>query len=100
MIYSMICACCNLEMKVQKRKIFKFMVLIALLVLFYVYYFRVVFMQFTDQLTNTAKFEEKITVTGKSLSEALLFAEHQENMLCTKNVLNVKHNFCSPHVQS
>ena len=59
----MIRACCNLEMKVQKRAVLKFMVLIALLVLFYVYYFRVVFKQFTEQLTNTAKFEEKITVT-------------------------------------
>ena len=28
--------------------------------------------------------------TGKSLSEALLFAEHGENMLCTKIVPNVK----------
>ena len=27
--------------------------------------------------------------TGKSLSEALLFAEHGENMLCTNIVLNV-----------
>ena len=32
-------------------------------------------------------------VTGKSLSEALLFAEHRENMLCTKIVLNVGNNF-------
>ena len=30
--------------------------------------------------------------TGKSLSEALLFAEHGENM-CTKIVLNVRNNF-------
>ena len=30
------------------------------------------------------------TGTGKSLSEALLFAEHGENMLCTEIVLNVK----------
>ena len=30
--------------------------------------------------------------TGKSLSEALLFAEHGENMLCTKIVLNVRKN--------
>ena len=59
----MIRACCNLEMKVQKRTVLKLMVLIALLVLFYIYYFRVVFKQFTEQLTNTAKFEEKITVT-------------------------------------
>ena len=28
--------------------------------------------------------------TGKSLSEALLFAGHGENMLCTKIVLNVR----------
>ncbi len=59
----MIRGCCNLKMKVQKRTVLKFTVLIALLVLFYVYYFRVVFRQFTEQLTNTAKFEEKITVT-------------------------------------
>ena len=44
---------------------------------------------FTADLTLT---------TGKSLSEALLFAEHGENMLCTKNVLNVRNNFCSQHV--
>ena len=36
--------------------------------------------------------------TGKSLSEALLFAEHGENMLCTKIVLNVRNNFCTQHV--
>ena len=33
--------------------------------------------------------------TCKSLSEALLFAEHEENMLCTKIVLNVRNNFCT-----
>ena len=33
--------------------------------------------------------------TGKSLSEALLSAEHGENMLCTKIVLNVRNNFCT-----
>ena len=32
---------------------------------------------------------------GKSLSEVLLFAEHGENMLCTKIVLNVRNNFCT-----
>ena len=32
--------------------------------------------------------------TGKSLPEALLVAEHGENMLCTKIVLNVRNNFC------
>jgi hypothetical protein len=36
--------------------------------------------------------------TGKSLSEALLFAENGENMLCTKIVLNVRNNFCTQHV--
>ena len=36
--------------------------------------------------------------TGKSLSEALLFAERGENMLCTKIVLNVRNNFCTQHV--
>ena len=36
--------------------------------------------------------------TGKSLSEALLFAEHGENMLCTKIVLYVRNNFCTQHV--
>ena len=36
--------------------------------------------------------------TGKFLSEALLFAEHGENMLCTKIVLNVRNNFCTQHV--
>ena len=33
--------------------------------------------------------------TGKSLAEALLFAEHGENMLCTKIVLNVRNSFCT-----
>ena len=36
--------------------------------------------------------------TGKSLSEALLIAEHGENMLCTKIVQNVRNNFCTQHV--
>ena len=35
---------------------------------------------------------------GKSLSEALLFAEYGENMLCTKYVLNVRNNLCTQHV--
>ena len=38
--------------------------------------------------------------TGKSLSEALLFAEHRENMLSTKIALNVRNNFCAQHVLS
>ena len=41
---------------------------------------------------------QKITSTGKSLSEAFLFTEHWENMLCTKIVLNVRNNFCTQHV--
>ena len=32
------------------------------------------------------------------MSEALLFAEHGENMLCTKIVLNARNNFCTQHV--
>ena len=39
-----------------------------------------------------------MNITGKSLSEALLFSEHGENMLCTKIVLNVGNNFCTQHV--
>ena len=31
--------------------------------------------------------------SNNPLSEALLFAEHGENMLCTKIVLNVRKNF-------
>ena len=38
------------------------------------------------------------TYTGQSLSEALFFADHGENMLCTKIVLNVRNNFCTRHV--
>ena len=37
-------------------------------------------------------------VTGKSLPEALLFAEHWENMMCTKIVLNVRKDFFTQHV--
>ena len=40
----------------------------------------------------------KISSTGKSLSEALLFAEHGENMLCKKIVMNVRNNSCTQHV--
>ena len=42
----------------------------------------------------------KLNSTGKSLSEALLFAEHGENMLCTEIVLNVKNNFCIQHAKA
>jgi hypothetical protein len=41
---------------------------------------------------------QKFLSTGKSLSEALLFAEHGENKLCTKIVLNVRNNFGTQHV--
>jgi hypothetical protein len=40
----------------------------------------------------------KFIGTGKSLSEALLLAEHEENMLYTKKFLNVGNNFCTQHV--
>ena len=43
------------------------------------------------------KIKRKEIYTGKSLSEALLFSEHGENMLCTKIVLNVR-NFCTQQV--
>ena len=49
-------------------------------------------MCFSQLISNTDK------LTGKSLTEALLFAEHGENMLCTKIVLNVRNNFCTQHV--
>ena len=42
--------------------------------------------------------KKHLSVTGKSLLEALLFAEHGENILCTKIVLNVRNNFCRQHV--
>ena len=38
--------------------------------------------------------------TGTSLSEALFFAEHGENMLCTETVLNIKNNFCTQHTNN
>ena len=40
---------------------------------------------------------KKTVHTSKYLSEALLFAEHGENMLCTKIILNVRNNFCTQH---
>ena len=49
-----------------------------------------------SNLSQIARFTKK--GRGKSLSEALLFAEHGENMLCTKIVLNVRNNFCTQHV--
>jgi hypothetical protein len=43
-----------------------------------------------EQLKFLFPVNKKKNGTGKSFSEALLFAEHGENMLCTKIVLNVK----------
>ena len=43
-------------------------------------------------------FSEYMNFIGKSLSEALLFTEHRENMLFTKKNLNVRNNFCTQHV--
>ena len=54
----------------------------------------------SKMLMKIVKISVLITLpsTGKSLSEALLFAEHGENMLCTKIVLNARDNFCTQHV--
>ena len=41
---------------------------------------------------------KKEVSTGKSFSEALIFAEYRENMLCTEIALNVKNHFCTQHV--
>ena len=53
-------------------------------------------------ISNCASFGKFVNkgqyCTGKSLSETLLFAEHGENMLCTKIVLNVRNSFCTQHV--
>ena len=53
----------------------------------------------TSQLVPELKLH-LLTPTGKYLSETLLFAEHGENMLCTKIILNVRNNFCKQHVLS
>ena len=55
--------------------------------------------QLTQNMTTDCSWNYQVS-TGKFLShsEALLFAEHETNILCTKNVLNVKNNFCTQHV--
>ena len=58
---------------------------------------------FLDELgfrsqSNETGHDRQCRATGKSLSEALLFAKHGENMLCTKFVLNVRNNFCTQDV--
>ena len=47
--------------KLQKRRVLKISVLFTLLILFYIYYFKQVFKHFSEELTNTAKYDEKIT---------------------------------------
>ena len=41
---------------------------------------------------------EYIMLQKKGYTDSLLFAEHGENMLCTKIVLNVRNYFCTQHV--
>ena len=43
---------------------------------------------------------EYIMLQKKGYTDSLLFAEHGENMLCTKIVLNVRNYFCTQHVLS
>ena len=59
----------------------------------------------TIPVTNWSTFKSvsvsvkcNLALCSKSLSEALLFAEQGENMLCTKILLNVRNNFCTKHV--
>ena len=47
---------------------------------------------------NFGIFQNECSCTGKSLSEALPFSEHGENMSCTKIVLNVNNNLCTKNV--
>ena len=46
--------------KLQRRNILKIFVFLALLTLFYIFYFKKIFKLFSAKYTNTAKFEEKI----------------------------------------
>ena len=59
---------------------------------------RALLLEFRKSFRLAKKIKKKEQITGKSLSEAHLFAEHGENMLCTKIVLNVRNNFCTQHV--
>ena len=59
---------------------------------------RALLLEFRKSFRLAKKRKDKEQITGKSLSEALLFAEHGEDMLCTEIVLNVKNNFCTQHV--
>ena len=62
------------------------------------------FIFFSVKLQCVSSRFSHLQLTGKSLSEAFLFGEHGEIMLCTEIILNVKNNFCnttcSPHVLS
>ena len=51
-----------------------------------------------EEKTYECKYCKEVFITGKSLSDALLFAKHGENMLCTKIVLNVRNNLFTQHV--
>ena len=56
------------------------------------------FLFFIHGVNPSALMNYSFDITGKSLSEALLSAEHGENMLFTKIVLNVRNNFFTQHV--
>ena len=49
-------------------------------------------------LKQKLEIQQVFNLTGKSLSEALLFAENEENMLCIKIVPNFRSNFCTQNV--
>ena len=76
-------------------------------ILLFKFFFPTLFFQVLHQHNDTlsrleaassSAYGYALGITGKSLSEALLFAEHGENMLCTEIVLNVRNNFCTQHV--
>ena len=58
----------------------------------------------SSEAENSDEEEEQMDVdeneenTGKSLSEALLFFLHGENIMCTKFALNFRNNFSTQHV--
>ena len=47
---------------------------------------------------QVSNFMLNLVITGRFLSEAPIFAEHGENMLCAKKFLNVRNNFCTQHI--
>ena len=44
---------------------------------------------------SLTELDNRSSRTGKSFSEALLFAEHGENILCTEIVSDIQNNFCT-----